>query len=215
MIEAISTKGRIRKYVKATNPTEGDTFGNWTFLKQLHNSRGLFRCACGTEAERHKHHIFRGLSRSCGCLSKLLVSQANTKHGQCRTGKRTAAWRAWSSMKSRCLNPDDTSFPDYGGRGITVCKRWLDFSNFLSDMGECPTGLQIDRRDNGGNYDPQNCRWSTRKEQGQNKRNNRILTVHNLSMCMEEWARASGTDKRKIHARCKAGWSAKDAVFGK
>jgi len=79
-------------------------------------------------------------------------------------------YQVWANMKTRCLNPRHRDYHKYGGRGITVCERWLNFQNFLADMGEQPKGLTIERINNHGNYEPQNCKWATYKEQSQNQR---------------------------------------------
>ena len=82
----------------------------------------------------------------------------------------TQAYRTWQHMKSRCLNPKTVRYKNYGGRGISVCDRWQDFKNFYADMGDRPPGLQIDRIDNDGNYEPGNCQWVTPKENSNNRR---------------------------------------------
>ncbi|MDD5510926.1 MAG: hypothetical protein PHI12_08950 [Dehalococcoidales bacterium] len=104
----------------------------------------------------------------------------------------------------------------YGGRGIRVCERWNSFDNFYNDMGPSP-GLHysVDRIDNNGNYDPCNCRWATRKQQGRNKGNNVVLCIDGVGKTLSEWVEYTGENYWKIRSRIKYGWTHKDAVYGK
>jgi hypothetical protein len=116
--------------------------------------------------------LTQGLTKSCGCLY--------IKHGRARhhgSNKISCTYKSWISMKQRCLNSSSPSYKDYGGRGITVCDRWLGergFENFLADMGERPKGLTLERELVNGNYEPENCRWATPKEQTKNRRIKRL-----------------------------------------
>jgi hypothetical protein len=121
----------------------------------------LCLCDCGKEKPVFGAHLRNGDAKSCAC------GLLGFTHGKSRTPE----YLAWQSLNYRCNNPNNASFPDYGGRGISVCERWSDFPNFLSDMGTRPSPLHsLDRIDNDGNYEPSNCRWATAQEQQRNKR---------------------------------------------
>ena len=130
----------------------------------------LCRCDCGTKKIIRWDSILRGYTRSCGCIASQRMAERNTTHGE-TIGGPSAEWTTWRSMRQRCLDPNHKSFKHYGGRGITVCARWLNrFENFLQDMGVRPEGHTLDRTNNEGNYEPGNCRWATWKQQANNKR---------------------------------------------
>lgn len=104
-----------------------------------------------------------GRIKSCGCYrNSEEFAEAHVKHGQARTKKghqKTRTWKIWAGMRKRCLNPNAANFPYYGGKGIGFTKTWEKFENFLADMGECPEGYELDRRDRTGHYTKENCRW--------------------------------------------------------
>lgn len=116
-------------------------------------------------------------------------------------------------MKQRCLNPRSQQYQNYGARGIKICARWLEsYQNFLADMGEKPSGLTLERRENDGNYEPENCKWADRADQRRNQRNCVYLTMNGMTLTAEEWSRKTGFDADTIKARKRAGYSDEDAL---
>jgi hypothetical protein len=115
-------------------------------------------------------------------------------------------------MLQRCNDPNSSGYYKYGAKGVTVCERWLIFENFLEDMGIKPEGYSIDRIDPFGDYTPENCRWSTPKEQTRNKRNNLRVTFNGETLLVIEWAEKLGLKYRTLRQRLTSGWSIEDAL---
>ena len=125
---------------------------------------------------------------------------------------RSNAYPSYLAMKRRCTDPGDISYCRYGGRGITVCERWLEsFDNFLSDMGERPEGFDLDRINNDGNYEPSNCRWISHKQNARNRSNNRLLNYQGMTKSLAEWAEVTGLGVA-LQGRIRSGWTIEDAL---
>lgn len=124
-------------------------------------------CACGASALKlDSYRVRTGKTQSCGCRNAELSKQRRLRHGM----SNAPIYAVWAAMIRRCTAVNNKSFPDYGGRGITVCKRWRKFDNFLADMGVPSPGLTLERINNDGNYEKGNCKWATRKQQAMNRR---------------------------------------------
>lgn len=135
------------------------------------------------------------------------------KHGHAKTPSGPSrTYRSWREMKQRCLNVTCKGYPRYGGRGITVCERWLDFENFLADMGERPEGTSLDRVNNDGGYELSNCRWATPAQQSRNKSGIRLLTFQGRTMCVGDWAKELGVWPSSITQRIEYGWPLERAL---
>lgn len=165
----------------------GKKFGRLTVIKldrriksDSHHYRSFWKCICecGNNSIVAQDALLYNSTKSCGCLAKEIAGSWVRTHGM--TGSPT--YSAWLGMKKRCYRESHSAFKHYGARGIIVCDRWRrSFESFLSDMGECPEGLTIERINVNGNYDPGNCCWKTSLDQASNKRNT-IIGLNGLSL---------------------------------
>lgn len=134
-----------------------------------------------------------------------------TKHGESR-GRRTPEYRAWRQLQSRCSNVLGLDYKNYGGRGIKVCERWKKYENFLEDMGRRPSSKHsIERKNNDGDYEPENCVWATPEKQNSNKRNNVMITFRGVTKHLAAWAREVGVCTATLQTRLHR-WSVEEAL---
>lgn len=192
----------------------GQRFGRLVVLKESHKDRHHgyhwhVRCDCGTIKTTTGTGLKAGKINSCGCLFREKLFSRITKHG----GTHTPEHRTWEAMKWRCLNPRNAAYKHYGGRGITICKRWHKFENFLEDMGKKPSAKHsLDRIDNNGNYEPGNCRWVTQAVQTRNTRRAIRLEVENIEMTLGVACRRYGISYTNIsHKVRKSDYSHQEA----
>jgi len=194
----------------------GRTFGRWVVvgpalskIRSDGRNRGMHvvRCACGTERDVPTTDLTSNKSRSCGCLKREMTSKRHTTHGATRGRQTTSEYRAWVNMLARCRYPHHHK--NHAGRGITVCDRWRDsFETFLEDLGPRPTKKHtVERIDNSKGYEIENCRWATRQEQGRNKRNNLLLTLHGETLCLQAWSDRLEIHRTTLADRLRRGWS--------
>lgn len=170
LLEDEDNRRGLRRAMYATRKSRvllkpGTRFGRLTVMR-IDRSRWLCRCDCGNQCSVAYGALKRGNNRSCGCYHRERLISDNTKHGH--SNSRT--YHSWRAMMNRCYRVNQENYPRYGGRGITVCRRWHRFENFLKDMGVRPEGMTLDRKNNDRGYSKSNCRWATSSQQERNKR---------------------------------------------
>lgn len=182
------------------------------------NSGWRVRCHCGSERDVRAPNLVRG--KGCRCTSSRRMTELNTTHGASVRKKHSPEYDIWSSMIKRCHPDNAEENPRYAGRGITVCSRWVHgegglhgFECFMADMGPKPTPTHsIDRRNNDGNYEPDNCRWATMTEQQRNRSTNHLVNVNGRVITLQEACDLAGLKDVTVHARLRRGWSLDDAL---
>lgn len=166
--------------------------------------RWRFSCECGGEKVVGIKQVTSGHTSSCGCLFSEVMRKRNTTHG---LSQHKGAYRSWKDMRSRCLNPNDSDYADYGGRGIAFDPRWNSFETFFADMGDRPADMSLDRIDVNGNYCPDNCRWADAMTQANNKRSNRLIEHNGEAKTLSQWCRHFGLEHSKVAYRLAQGMS--------
>jgi hypothetical protein len=186
----------------------GHQYGDLTVIKRAESYRGNARwtceCSCGRLATYLGNDLRQGKVKSCGCKNPMHI----TRHGMAGT----PTYKVWQAMKDRCGNPKNARYIDYGARGIRVCERWLDFANFLADMGAKPDGKSLDRTNNDKGYEPGNCTWATNSQQLNNRRNNRFVELHGKRQTLTQWANEKGIKWYTMRERMRRGWTIERAL---
>lgn len=179
----------------------GSRFGLWVVISKQNSdnhyrSRFLCRCECGVERTVLGQGLLNGSSKGCGHN----FSASKTTHGERKN--RTPEYAAWTAMKQRCLNAKCRAFKDWGGRGISICDRWMNYENFLEDVGRRPSSKHsLGRKDNNGNYTPNNVRWEVQLEQHNNKRSNLPISFGGQTKTLAQWARTIGISGTNLARR--------------
>ena len=176
----------------------------------------LCTCTCGAQITAASSLLRNGTIKSCGCLRQEMgVTQGLScrRHGESTNGGMTPEYRAWANMMSRCHNVRHQSYPNYGGRGISVSAQWDTFEAFLTDVGRRPSKAHsLDRVDNTADYGPLNWRWATPIEQNRNKRSNRHHTINNVTRTLAEWIALGGLDNNAVRQRIRTGMPIDEAL---
>lgn len=198
----------------------GKRFGRLVVQSLNHRTRSptgksvvhwLCKCDCGGTKVSKTLHLTTGDTISCGCARRemyeaMKVTSYKHGHGGGPGKGASSTYNRWSQMVARCTNPDHAMWKHYGARGITVCAEWLEFPNFLNDMGEAPPKTHLDRIDNSGGYCPKNCRWATFKESARNKRSCRPITIGGEVKTATEWAERFGIKASTVRNRMARGF---------
>ena len=195
----------------------GQKFGRLIVVKRVQNigtrTAWLCKCQCGNERIATSGNLRQGNTTSCGCYHREAASIANIKHRK----SREKIYIEWSGIKTRCYNKTFDQYMNYGGRGITMCDRWREsFEAFYEDVSKLPhfgeQGYTLNRKDNDGNYEPNNVEWADRINQANNKRNNHLLTYNGKTQTIAQWSSDKNIPSSVILKRLSLGWGVDETL---
>lgn len=179
-------------------------FGRLTAIKYIGknnhgDSQWLCQCECGKQSIVATYRLRNGHTRSFGCLNKEITLEKSTTHGL----SHTKLYSVWKAMLSRCNNPKNKAYKHYGLRGIKVCKEWMDLQRFYdwAMNSGFKKGLELERIDNDGDYEPNNCKWATRQEQVNNTRRNIKIEINGITKTLKQWADNYGLKTNTVQYR--------------
>lgn len=198
---------------------KGDKFGDLIFIEEdFHEKevtgfqkyrKAVVQCFCGKKFITRISGLKNGRVSSCGCKRKDGLLKRITRHNMSNSSE----YASWESMKARCMNPKNSFYYNYGGRGIKVCERWMNFKNFINDMGNKPSkDYSIDRIDVNGDYCPENCRWSDRYTQDRNRRSNVKFELNGETKILIDIAKEYNLHQQTIRDRISRGMTIDEAV---
>ncbi len=208
---------KARRHMGKLIDLTGQRFGRLTVIcrngygHHKQNAKWLCQCDCGNVKVVDSACLRNGGSKSCGCLVKQLTRERFQKHPQ----KNERLYRIWKGIRTRCNNPRSKNYEDYGGRGIRVCQLWDDYGAFESWalQNNYEDHLTIDRRDNNGDYSPENCRWVDRRTQGNNTRRNVYVEHDGISKTIAQWARQYDIPYETFRYRIESGIPFEKAII--
>jgi hypothetical protein len=201
-------------------------FGYLTVIKRApdhiqsngrHRTKWVCKCQCGNKTIVGTDQLVGNRTRSCGCYHIKRATEANIKHNMAET----RIYRIWHNVKTRCFNKNSPRYKDYGARGIRICNEWLDFKTFYRDMSESynkhckkygEKNTTLDRKNNNKNYCKENCKWSTFKEQANNKRDTHYITFNGETLSIAQMARKYSIPSGTLYRRINDGWKVEKAM---
>lgn len=189
----------------------GDTINYLTIEKLYSNNSCDCICKCGKKVKGIKLYSIRsGNTKSCGCYNLELIAKRNTTHGD----SKTRLYKIWQGMKKRCFNPNAVRYELYGGRGITVCQEWLDWSIFKewAIKNGYDDSLTIERKNTNKDYCPENCEWIPLSQQANNRSMCHLITLNGETHNITEWSKITGIPRTSITSRIRRGWTPEKAI---